>query len=110
MAQVSHVVLFDIDGTLINSARAGLRGMNAAFLRLYGVTSALEGIPLAGRTDHAIVSDVLRGMGHTPTPASVRNLREIYLEHLELELSYPVPGAAVLPGVHAILDALAERD
>ena len=110
MSPVSHVVLFDIDGTLINSARAGLRGMNAAFLRLYGITSALEGVSLAGRTDHAIVSDVLRRMGHTPTPASVRNLREMYLEHLELELSQPVPGAAVLPGVHEILDALATRD
>ena len=60
MTAVSHVILFDIDGTLIHSARAGIRGMNAAFHRLYGVADALEGVQLAGRTDRAIVSQVFR--------------------------------------------------
>jgi phosphoglycolate phosphatase len=110
MAEVSHVILFDIDGTLMHSGRAGVRGMNAAFLRLYGITGALDQVSLAGRTDHAIVSDVLRGMGHTPHPNSIRVLREAYLEHLALEMSMPVPGAEVLPGVHDVLDALAGRD
>lgn len=110
MPEVSRVVLFDIDGTLIHSGRAGVRGMNAAFLRLYGVMGALDGMSLAGRTDRAIVGDVLRGFGHQVTDAAVHAVREAYVDHLALELSKPVPGAEVLPGVLGVLDALEARD
>jgi phosphoglycolate phosphatase-like HAD superfamily hydrolase len=110
MPEVSHVVLFDIDGTLIHSARAGFRGMNAAFQSLYGVWGALDRVSLAGRTDRAIVCEVLNGLGREPTDEAVLALRELYLEHLADEMSRPVPGAVVLPGVGAILDALEARD
>jgi phosphoglycolate phosphatase len=109
MPEVSRVVLFDIDGTLIHSGRAGVRGLNAAFLRLYGVAGALDRVTLAGRTDRAIVGDVLRGFGHQVTDQAVSALREAYLEHLAIEMSKPVPGAEVLPGVVSVLDALAAR-
>lgn len=109
MPEVSRVVLFDIDGTLIHSGRAGVRGLNAAFLRLYGVTGALDQVTLAGRTDRAIIGDVLRGFGHQATDRAVGALRDAYFEHLAIEMSQPVPGAEVLPGVLAILDALASR-
>ena len=109
MAEVSHVILFDIDGTLIHSARAGIRGMNAAFHRLYGVADALEGVQLAGRTDRAIVSQVFHAIGREPTPADWDALRDAYLDHLADEIVKPLPGSLVLPGVAAVLDALAAR-
>ena len=77
MPEVSHVVLFDIDGTLIHAARAGFRGMNAAFQSLYGVWGALDRVSLAGRTDRAIVSEVLNGLGREPTDEAVLALREL---------------------------------
>jgi len=110
MSEVSRVVLFDIDGTLIHSARAGLRGMNAAFQALYGVSGALDHVSLAGRTDRAIVGDVFTRLGLEPTDDAVFALRESYLTHLADELSRPVPGALMLPGVVAVLDRLAARD
>jgi phosphoglycolate phosphatase-like HAD superfamily hydrolase len=110
MSKVSQIVLFDIDGTLITSGRAGARGMDAAFLALYGVTGALKGVSLAGRTDHAIVSDVMRAIGREPTREAVRHLRDTYLEHLPREMAIPHPDNRVLPGVHAVLDVLATRD
>lgn len=110
MSKVSQIVLFDIDGTLITSGRAGARGMDAAFLALYGVAGALKGVSLAGRTDHAIVSDVLRAIGHQPTPEAVRVLRDAYLEHLPREMAVPHPDNRVLPGVLAALDSLAARE
>jgi len=109
MPEVAHVVLFDIDGTLVRTGRAGARGMNAAFARLYGVAGALDAVSLAGRTDRAIVSDVLRGIGRDVTDATIELLRDAYLEHLESELAKPVAGAEVLPGVASVLDALETR-
>src|SRR5262245_39936724 len=52
---VRRLALFDIDGTLIHTARAGVRGMNAAFHDLHGHEDALAGMTFAGRTDRAIV-------------------------------------------------------
>jgi phosphoglycolate phosphatase len=109
MTSVSHVVLFDIDGTLITSGRAGARGMDAAFQALHGVTGALAGVALAGRTDRAIVSEVLRAIGREPTDDLVIALRDAYLTHLPVELGKPHPDCGVLPGVVALLDALAAR-
>jgi len=110
MTEVSHVILFDIDGTLIHSARAGIRGMNAAFARLYGVADALEGVELAGRTDRAIASQVFRAIGREPTAEAIMALREAYVHHLAEEIAKPLPGSLVLPGVMAVLDALEARD
>jgi len=111
MAQsTGWLVLFDIDGTLITSGRAGVRGMNAAFARLYGAEDALSGVPIAGRTDRAIVSEVMQRIGVEPTAAEVFRLREAYLADLSVEIRRPVSDpSGVLPGVPALLDELDAR-
>ena len=106
MSQISRLVLFDIDGTLIRSGRAGMRGMNAAFRHLHGREGALDGVQLAGRTDRAIVSDVLRALAIEPTTAAIEQLRDAYLDRLVEEIRKPMPDVGVLPGVVAVLDAL----
>lgn len=104
------IVLFDIDGTLVLTGRAGLRGMNAAFSRLYGSVEALEGIPVAGRTDRAIVSDALRAAGLAVTSDEILRLRDAYIADLQVEIGKPVPDfSGVLPGVEALLDELEAR-
>jgi phosphoglycolate phosphatase-like HAD superfamily hydrolase len=107
MRRVRSVVLFDIDGTLVQTSRAGVRGMNAAFAELHGLTNALEGVPIAGRTDRVIVSDAFAKAGVEPSPAAVDVLREAYMRHLPIEMARPAEGAfGVLPGVQALLDQL----
>ena len=58
------LVLFDIDGTLVLTGGAGLRAMNRALLDVFGQTNGLDGIPVAGRTDWAILADAVRRFGH----------------------------------------------
>ena len=109
-APAPWIVLFDIDGTLVLTGRAGLRGMNAAFSRLYGSVEALEGIPVAGRTDRAIVCDALRAAGLAVTSDEILRLRDAYVADLQIEIGKPVPDfSGVLPGVEALLDELEAR-
>jgi phosphoglycolate phosphatase-like HAD superfamily hydrolase len=101
------LVLFDIDGTLVDTTGAGVRGMNTAFERLHGRPAALEGITVAGRTDLAILAEVYEASGIGFHADHVPALRDAYLAELRREMSRgDGPGFGVLPGVHGALDAL----
>jgi phosphoglycolate phosphatase len=107
MTHTGWLTLFDVDGTLIQSGRAGARGLNLAFERLYGRVQALDGVPLAGRTDRAIASELLRSIGLEPDEREITRLRDAYCESLAVEIERPVADpSGVLPGVMALLDAL----
>lgn len=105
------LVLFDIDGTLVLTGGAGLRAMNRACGDLVGNTHALEGIPVAGRTDRIILSDVMARLGRPLDEGLLAALKDRYISYLEQEIEHPGHGVkAVLPGVQALLDRLAARD
>ncbi len=106
---INRLVLYDIDGTLITTGRAGVRGMNAAFARLHGREAALAGVNLAGRTDRAIVTEVFGRLGLESGETEMVALRDAYLEHLREEIRRPVPDSGVLPGVVRSLDTLEVR-
>lgn len=104
----SILVLFDIDGTLIRTGGAGVRGMDTAFERLHGRQGALQGVRVGGRTDRAILTEVFGKWDEALDEAHVPPLRDHYLEELERELAVGGgPGFGVLPGVVDALDALA---
>jgi len=98
-------LLFDIDGTLVHTLGAGIRGMNAAFGHLHGRSEALDTIPIAGRTDRSIVINALRRIGVEPTDANIEALRDEYVRRLPSELAQlSGDGFGILPGVSALLD------
>jgi phosphoglycolate phosphatase-like HAD superfamily hydrolase len=100
------LVLFDIDGTLLHTLGAGIRGMNRAFGRLHGRHDALDGVPVAGRTDRSIVTDGFRRIGVEPDRDRIQSLREVYADELRDELHRTVgTPAGVLPGVQRMIDA-----
>ena len=107
--RVDRLVLFDIDGTLIHTARAGVRSMNAAFRDLHGTDDPLARVNFAGRTDRAIVSDAFLNMGVPFTEDAHDAIREAYLGRLAGELSKPVEGATLLPGVEQAIAAFEDR-
>jgi len=110
MTAETRLILFDIDGTLVQTAGAGIRGMNAAFGALHGWHAALDGVPIAGRTDRAIVTDVFRAAGVEPTNEVIGALRDAYVGQLPVELARSATGPfGVLPGVRALLDQLAAK-
>ncbi len=105
-----HLILFDIDGTLVLTGGAGLRAMNRACVEIVGHTAALSGVPVAGRTDWIILDDVLRLHGKTLDPELMTELRRRYVEHLQEEIEYPGSGLkAMMPGIRDLLDTLEAR-
>jgi phosphoglycolate phosphatase len=116
------LILFDIDGTLVLTGGAGIRAMNRACEELVGHPHALEGIPVAGRTDRIILTDVVTRAGHTLDDGLLDQLRERYLDNLREEIqrpgrtqSFESLGArgglkAVMPGIRELLDILEQRD
>lgn len=103
-----RLLLFDIDGTLVLTGGAGKRAITRAFHDLFGVADAFSGVPLAGRTDRYLVEDGLARCGLPVTDVHHAQVRDRYLTHLAHEIEQPAQGPkALMPGVPALLDALA---
>lgn len=112
------VVLFDIDGTLILTGRAGQFAMQrvAANEPLHQAVGAGQGteplreneipseISFAGRTDRSIMADYFRRIGVEPTAACWERFARKFLNELSSELQRRQ--GFVLPGVHTLLEQL----
>src|SRR6476659_4504548 len=83
------LILFDIDGTLVLTGGAGIRAMNRACAELVGHDQALASIPVAGRTDRIILSDVVGAAGHSLHDGLLEQLRDSYILHLREEIERP---------------------
>ncbi|MEM1126259.1 MAG: HAD hydrolase-like protein [Bacteroidota bacterium] len=101
------LLLFDIDGTLLLTHGLGRRTIAGVLEDLTGRTATMEGIPFSGRTDLAILSDVLRINGIPPTPEQIETLITSY----EIAMTQALLRASLtrLPGTAVLLQTLAAR-
>ena len=102
-----HFCLFDIDGTLLNSGGAGKIAIETALVEDFGVTIHTH-VPYSGRTDRAIARDLMTFHGVAVTAENRVRLVDGYLRRLPGALAQH--NGRVLPGIAALLAALAERD
>jgi phosphoglycolate phosphatase len=105
------LILFDIDGTLLLSGRAGLRAMTRAFHDTFGIRDAFKGESFGGRTDSYLVSKALQLAGLPDTPEQHHRFRDIYLPLLAEEIQHPGEGhKGLMPGARELLEALTAFD
>lgn len=102
------LLLFDIDGTLLLTGRAGEHALRVALKERFGVDDDLSSISFAGSTDGAIVRQMFEANAIPHTPENVTDLFDGYVHHLALEL--PRREGRVLPGIVDLLEALHQRD
>jgi phosphoglycolate phosphatase-like HAD superfamily hydrolase len=104
-----HLILFDVDGTLLLSGGAGARALNDAFFDLFGTPRAMARVRPHGKTDPVICQEMFHlHLGREGTAEEVGRLLRRYLELLPA----CVAGSRnfhLMPGIPGVLDALAAR-
>lgn len=103
----SRVVFWDIDGTLLATARAGVGALEYAAEQITGRSADLSRLHTAGLTDHEVAEAVLRHLRELPTPQSCAALLGLYEERLPSALECG-PGQA-LPGAAEALAHLRDH-
>lgn len=104
-----RVTLFwDIDGTLLTTARAGVFSLEDALEQLTGIRASLEEATTAGLTDYAIAEAALRSVGDEAPEERVLQFLRIHGEQLHAYLGRRQ--GSVLPNVREILGDLAARE
>ena len=103
----SKILLFDIDGTLLLSGRAGYRALTRTFEELFGVPRGFDGIPVAGRTDELILTAAADRAGVALDAAARARFHRRYCELFAEEIHFPGPRKGLMPGVSRLLEVLA---
>lgn len=102
-----RLILFDIDGTLIDSGGAGKRALNRAFEEAFRVADALDGISCAGKTDAGIIREMFAKAGMPWSREKAAEFLALYPRRLRDAMSES--SSSVKPGVNALLELLAQR-
>jgi phosphoglycolate phosphatase-like HAD superfamily hydrolase len=103
------ICLFDIDGTLLSSGGAGKAAMETALLEEFALPKLRGQVNYSGRTDRAIVTDLLRLHGIEETSVNRGRFLVGYLRRLPDHLMNAT-GKGVLPGIAYLLEHLGSRD
>lgn len=98
--------LFDIDGTLVDTAGAGLRSLQEAAVECFGGNG--PELDLAGSTDLGVLNGILAHFGIHEPNGHVETFFTTYLQRLEWNLAHGGFPGRVLPGVEALLERLAD--
>ena len=101
-------VLFDIDGTLLDSGGAGVRSLNRAFEDMFSIQNAFSMIGFAGKTDLQIIREGLEAHGIQYHNGVVPAFFEAYVKHLRATIDSRK--GHVKRGIREALDILRYRE
>lgn len=101
------LLLWDIDGTLITTQRAGRRALTRTLKVIFSIDSDLAFLDMAGRTDPFIIQQIFKQFGITPTEKATHDFFEAYFGLLREELA--ASGGGTHPGILEALEAARQR-
>ncbi|GAB5537126.1 MAG: HAD family hydrolase [Rubricoccaceae bacterium] len=104
------ILLFDIDGTLLQGHGVGRRAIEAALISLYGRSIDTSAIPFSGKTDPLIFREILTAapdlglVDAAPEDRQLEAFRAAYLREMDQRL--PVDRVSELPGAAPLVRQL----
>jgi phosphoglycolate phosphatase-like HAD superfamily hydrolase len=101
-----YAVLFDIDGTLVQTGGAGQLAFAETFASEFGVERISAEVPFAGRSDRAIALELMSVHGVPATDENWLRFCNTYLRRLPEALERRE--GRILPGVSELLGRLAD--
>ena len=101
------LLLWDIDGTLLSTHGAGVRALQRALLRGFGIGGSINDIDYSGRTDGWIIRQIFARFGLPATTENFARMIDGYVAALPAELTDS--GVRLLAGVPGLLAAARAR-
>lgn len=103
-----RLLLFDVDGTLVDTLGAGKAALRTALTEVCGETGAIDTFDFHGMTDPAIVRGLLRGAGWSDerVDGELPRVWSRYYDELDRELAARDGRVCTFPGVDRLLDRL----
>lgn len=108
MAGAAKLILFDIDGTLIDTRGAGMAALQTVMEQRFQNSLESVSLEVAGATDSSIVREILVQWEIAPQDTLIEEVFAIYLELLPKNLA--ARDGKVLSGVSNLLENLYSRE
>lgn len=107
---MKKLVLFDIDGTIMNTDGGGASSCQRALETVFDTKVPLDNYSMSGKTDTQIVLDLMErvGVSREETTARLDEINVLYIAHLSKEVDSWNP--ELCPGIVEVLDVLVDRD
>ena len=104
LGPVIRLVLFDIDGTLIQTGGAGVQAFGRAFATEFNIPNGTERLRFSGRTDTGLARELFLQHQIEPSPDNFRLFFDGYVFWLDCFLTQT--RGRVLPGVWEFINQL----
>jgi phosphoglycolate phosphatase-like HAD superfamily hydrolase len=101
------LLLFDIDGTLVDTGGAGSRSLNISFEEIFSIKNAFKDITMAGKTDIQIMKEGIEKHNLPYDGSIISKIIDRYIKNLAIQINNN--NKHIKPGIKELLEFLLQE-